>query len=204
MIWSKQLKIQVILGSTRPGRVVERVGKWVADSAEQVDEFEVEVVDLADYSLPFFDEAISPRYNPNRTINPAATKWLAKLSEADGYIFITPEYNHSITGVLKNALDYVTYELAKKPVAVVSYGSVGGARAAEHLKAILIESKAAIVPEAVTLIGQVTQILSEDGVLDADLAKNLYGPAGAIAQTLSELAWWTQTLKAGREELALA
>lgn len=198
------MKIQVILGSTRPGRVIERVGKWVAASAEQVEGFEVEIVDLAAYNLPFFDEAISPRYSPKRTINPAATKWLEKLAEADGYLFITPEYNHSITGALKNALDYVTSELAKKPVAVVSYGSVGGARAAEHLKAILIESRAAIVPEAVTLVGSVVAMLSEDGVLDAELAKNPYGPAGAIAVTLSELVWWTQTLKAGREELALA
>lgn len=198
------MKIQVILGSTRPGRVIERVGKWVAASAEQVEGFEVEVVDLADYNLPFFDEAISPRYNPNRTINPAAKKWLDKLAEADGFIFVTPEYNHSITGVLKNALDYVTSELTKKPVAVVSYGSVGGARAAEHLKAILIESKAAIVPEAVALVGAIPSILSEDGVLDAEQAKNPYGPARAVDVTLSELGWWTQTLKAGREELALA
>src|ERR1035438_10542452 len=98
------MKIQIILGSTRPGRVVERVGKWVAAAAQEVEGFEVEVVDLADYDLPFFDEPISPRYNPDRKLSPAVQRWIAKLSEADGYVFVTPEYNHSITGVLKNAI----------------------------------------------------------------------------------------------------
>ena len=192
------MKIQIILGSTRPGRVIERVGKWVEAAAREIDDFEVEVVDLADYVMPLFDESISPRFNPERKPNAVAKKWLDKLAEADGYIVVTPEYNHSITGALKNAIDYIDYQIQKKPVAIVSYGTVGGARAAEHLKVVLIESKAAIVPEAVALPGQPMQSLSDDGVLDESLAANPYGPATALKTTLDELAWWTKTLKAGR------
>jgi NAD(P)H-dependent FMN reductase len=192
------MKIQIILGSTRPGRVIERVGKWVETAAKEVEGFEVEVVDLADYVMPLLDESVSPRYNPDRKPNLVAKKWLDKLAEADGYIIVTPEYNHSITGALKNAIDYIDFQIQKKPVAIVSYGTVGGARAAEHLKVVLIESKAAIVPEAVALLGQPGQTLSDDGVLDEALAANPYGPAAALKTTLNELAWWTKTLKAGR------
>ena len=192
------MKIQIILGSTRPGRVIERVGKWVEAAAREIDDFEVEVVDLADYVMPLLDESISPRFNPERKPNAVAKKWLDKLAEADGYIVVTPEYNHSITGALKNAIDYIDYQIQKQPVAIVSYGTVGGARAAEHLKVVLIESKAAIVPEAVALPGQPMQSLSDDGVLDESLAANPYGPATALKTTLDELAWWTKTLKAGR------
>jgi NAD(P)H-dependent FMN reductase len=192
------LKIQIVLGSTRPGRVIERVGKWVETAAREINDFEVEVVDLADYVMPLLDEAISPRFNPDRKPNPVAKKWLEKIGEADGYIFITPEYNHSITGALKNAIDYFDFQIVKKPVAIVSYGTVGGARSAEQLKVILIESKAAIVPEAVALLGRPTEVLSEDGVLDEVIAANPYGPNYALDTTLKELSWWTQTLKAGR------
>ncbi len=193
------MKIQIILGSTRPGRVGERVTKWVEAAAKEVKDFEVEVVDLADYVMPFLDEATSPRFNPDRKPNEPAARWLAKVAGADGYIVITPEYNHAISGVLKNAIDYLDFQVVKKPFAIVSYGTVGGARAAEYLKGILIESKAAIVPEAVALIGP-NDALDENGKLNAALAANPYGPAKALEMTLTELAWWTKTLKAGREE----
>ena len=192
------MKIQIILGSTRPGRVIERVGKWVEAAATEINDFEVEVVDLADYVMPLLDESISPRFNPERKPNSVAKKWLDKLAEADGYVIVTPEYNHSITGALKNAIDYIDFQIQKKPVAIVSYGTVGGARAAEHLKVVLIESKAAIVPEAVALPGQPMQSLSDDGILEESLAANPYGPATALKTTINELVWWTKTLKAGR------
>ncbi len=192
------MKIQVIIGSTRPGRESLRVAKWVAQTAVTNAKFEAETVDLADYDLPLFNEAVSPRYNPKRELGDAAGAWLGKLAEADGYIFISPEYNHSVTGVLKNALDYVDFQLAKKPAAIVSYGTVGGARGAEHLKAILIESKAAIVPEAVALTRRVTEILDENGKLSDAAAAVPYGPAKALQTTLDELEWWTETLLAGR------
>jgi NAD(P)H-dependent FMN reductase len=191
------MKIQIILGSTRPGRVIERVSKWVEAAAKEVKDFEVEVVDLADYVMPLLDEAISPRFNPDRKPNEPAKRWLDKVGQADGYIIITPEYNHSISGALKNAIDYLDFQIQKKPVAIVSYGTVGGARAAEHLKVVLIESKAGIVPEAVALIGP-NDALDENGKLNATLAVSPYGPNKALETTLNELAWWTKTLKMGR------
>ena len=128
------MKLHVIIGSTRPNRSTDRVAKWVANEAKNLEGTTVELVDLADYNIPFFDEAISPRYNPNRQINPEAGKWVNKLAEADAYIFVTPEYNHSITGVLKNALDFVTSELVQKPATVVGHGGVGGARRGRSIR----------------------------------------------------------------------
>ena len=157
-----QLKLQVIMGSTRPGRITERMAKWAAAEAEKVDNTEVEIVDLADYDMPMFNEAISPRYNPNRTPEPVVQKFLDKLAEADGYVIVTPEYNHSIPGVLKNAFDYLTLELAKKPVAIMSHGTVGGARAAEHLKGIISEAQAVSVPQAVAMHGA-SRLIDESG-----------------------------------------
>lgn len=196
------MKIQIILGSTRSGRVIEPVGKWVASAAENIADFEVELVDLADYDMPLFNEPISPRFNPHREIDPKVKPFLDKLGAADGYVFITPEYNHSIPAVLKNAFDYITFEIQKKPAAIVSYGTVGGARAAEHLKAILVEGKAAVVPEATTLMNP-TDALDTEGKLKGELLANPWGPQTALSTTLSELAWWAQTLKVGRAELAV-
>ena len=180
------MKIQVILGSVRENRVGERVAAWVSDQARHNPDFEVELVDLATFDLPHFAEPMSPRFNEHRRPHPEARRWLDTIARADGYIFITPEYNHSIPGPLKNAIDYTDFQLAKKAVAIVSYGVVGGARAAEHLKLILVEAKAAVVPEAVA-------ILKPGGDL-SDINSSL-------ERTLTELAWWTRTLNAGREQL---
>ena len=190
------MKIQVILGSTRPGRITERMAKWAVNEAKKQPNFEVELVDLADYDMPFLDEAISPRYNPARTINEPAQRFLDKIAEADGYVIVTPEYNHSIPGVLKNALDYVDVQFYKKPFAVMSHGSVGGARAAEHLKVILLEAGAAVVPKAVALHGA-SELLDAEGSYIGDTS-NPYGNDKMIQTVLSDLSWWTETLAAGR------
>ena len=180
------MRIQIILGTVRENRVGERVAAWVQTQARHSPDFEVELVDLAEFDLPHFAEPLSPRYNEHRRPHSEAQRWLDTIAQADGYIFITPEYNHSIPGPLKNAIDYTDFQLAKKPAAIVSYGTVGGARAAEQLKLILVEAKAAVVPEAVT-------ILQPGG----DLSEN----NRSLDRTLTELAWWTRTLKAGREQL---
>ncbi|GAC1370534.1 MAG: NAD(P)H-dependent oxidoreductase [Candidatus Saccharimonadales bacterium] len=194
------MKLQVIIGSTRPGRITERMAKWAAAEAEKFDSTEVEIVDLADYDMPLFDEAISPRYNPNRTPRPVVAKFLDKLAEADGYVIVTPEYNHSIPGVLKNAFDYVTDQLAKKPVAIFSHGTVGGARAAEHLKGIISEAGTVSVPQAVAMHGA-SELLDESGAFVGDTS-NPYGVDKSALKVLIELVWWAETLKAGREQLA--
>src|SRR3954470_24388643 len=134
------MKVLIIIGSTRPGRTTDRLAKWVQDEAASTEGIESEMVDLNDYPLPLMNEPKSPRYNPERKLTPDIQKWIDKINEGDAYIFVTPEYNHSVPGVLKNAIDYITWEMVKKPATVASHGTVGGARATMHLKEILSES----------------------------------------------------------------
>jgi NAD(P)H-dependent FMN reductase len=148
--------------------------------------------------MPFFDEAISPRYNPNREVDPAVQPWLKKMASFDAYIFVTPEYNHSIPAVLKNAFDYLTWELKRKPAAIVSHGSAGGARAAMHLKEVLSEGQAVPIPNFVALT-HMSDIISDDGQLDETVKANPYGPHGQLRSLLAELQWYSDALTAARE-----
>ncbi|QDS37017.1 NADPH-dependent FMN reductase [Brevibacillus brevis] len=133
---TSSLKIGIILGSSRPGRVSPQVGAWLKGVADQRGDAAYEIVDIADFHLPFFGD-------PNGEQPVAA--WAAKLSSLDGFVFVTAEYNHSITGVLKNALDLARKEWYNKAAGIVSYGSSGGTRAAEHLRGILGELQVADV-----------------------------------------------------------
>lgn len=191
------MKLQIIIGTTRPNRVTERLAKWAVSEAKSLPDTVVELVDLADYPMPFLDEPISPRFNPERKINEQAGKWVTKLAEAEAYVFVTPEYNHSISGVLKNAIDYITFEISKKPATVVSHGTVGGARAAIHLKEILSESQAAIIPKAVAFAGA-SQNLDEAGKLSEELEASPRTPKTALRATLEELKWYSDALATAR------
>jgi NAD(P)H-dependent FMN reductase len=126
---SEKLNIGIILGSTRQGRVSPQVGSWVKEIADKRGDAEYEIIDIADFKLPFLGEADSP----------GIAAWNEKLSSLDGFIFIVQEYNHSITGALKNALDLAREPWNNKAAGIVSYGSTGGARAAEHLRGIMGE-----------------------------------------------------------------
>lgn len=132
----EKLKIGIILGSTREGRVSPQVGKWVLEVAKEQNEAEYEIIDLRDYPMPFLGE---------KGDEGAIVRWNQKLSEMDGFIFIVSEYNHSISAVLKNAIDSARDAWANKAAGIVSYGSLGGARAAEHLRGILAEMQIADV-----------------------------------------------------------
>lgn len=137
------LTIAVILGSTRPGRNGEQVARWVVDQARNRPDADFTLVDLADHPLPFLDEKVPPsmgRYEHEHT-----KEWARLIDSFDGYVIVTPEYNHSIPGVLKNALDFVYVEWNNKAMGVVSYGSAGGVRAAEHLRLIAGELQMADV-----------------------------------------------------------
>lgn len=193
------MKLGIIVGATRQNRQTIKQAKWILDGARKIDGIEAELVDLKDYPMPFFDEPISPRYNPDRKIDPAAIPWLKKLESFDAYVFVTPEYNHAIPGVLKNALDYVTWEIQRKPVSVVSHGSAGGARAAINLKIILSESKAVPLPTftPLTMTGM-SELIDDDGNLtEAGQAKADY-LEGARASMLEELKWYSDALAAAR------
>jgi NAD(P)H-dependent FMN reductase len=143
------LKIGIIVGSTRPGRHADAVAQWVKDVADLRGDAEYEIVDLADFPLPHLDEALPAGYG--QYAHEHTKLWAAKVAEFDGYVFVTPEYNHSISGVLKNAIDYVGAEWNNKAAGIISYGSVGGARAAEHLRLILGELQIADVRQQVAM-----------------------------------------------------
>lgn len=122
------LNIGIILGSTREGRVSPQVGEWVKKIGDARSDATYEIIDIADFKLPFLGE-------PGGDASGAA-QWSSKINGCDGFVFIVQEYNHSITGALKNALDFLREEWNHKAAGIVSYGSVGGARAAEHLRGI--------------------------------------------------------------------
>ncbi len=141
------LRIAIILGSTRPGRKSEAVAQWVLERAAGRGAV-YELVDLKDHPLPLYDEPIPPsrgKYEHDHT-----QEWAATVARFDGYVLVTPEYNHSTSGVLLNALDYVYAEWNDKAAALVSYGMTGGVRAAEHLRQVLAELHVADVEAQLT------------------------------------------------------
>jgi NAD(P)H-dependent FMN reductase len=185
------MKVQIIVGSTRPGRVSDRVAKWVATEAKTGFD-EVEIIDLQEYTLPFFDELMSPQYNPSREPVPEVKKWLNKVGEADAYILVTPEYNRSTSAVLKNAIDHLDFQFSKKPVAIVAHGSTGGASAVSHLRGIVPAVQAVTIPSAVYL--SASGSMDESGVLSADVVANPYGPQGALTGVVAELKLYAEAL----------
>ncbi|TKK90069.1 NAD(P)H-dependent oxidoreductase [Herbidospora galbida] len=142
------LKIAVILGSTRPGRNGKAVADWVMTRAKERTGADYELVDLADHPLPHLDEAYPPSFGNYTGDHTKA--WAATIDSYDGFVFVTPEYNHSTSGVLKNAIDYLYKEWNNKAAGFVSYGSLGGARAIEHLRAMLSELQVAHVRQQVS------------------------------------------------------
>lgn len=146
---SDTVRIGIIIGSTRPGRNAEQVARWVHETATQRDDATFELIDLADHPLPHLDEPVPPArqvYEHDHT-----RRWAATIAGFDGFVMITPEYNHSTSGVLKNALDYLFHEWVNKAVGFVSYGGTGGVRAVEHLRLICGELAMADVRAQVAL-----------------------------------------------------
>jgi NAD(P)H-dependent FMN reductase len=185
-------KIKVILGSTRQGRFGEQPAKWIVDKAK-VKGLDVELLDLRDYPLPFFDEAMSPAMIKEPYANPVVQKWTAKIAEADGFIMIAAEYNHGYTAVLKNAIDYVSREWNKKPVAFVGYGSVGGARAIEQLREVAIELQMTPIRDAVHMTN-FWSLLDEKGQIKTESFEH------AGDAMIDQLIWWTDALKIARNK----
>jgi NAD(P)H-dependent FMN reductase len=130
-------RIGIVSSSTREGRFGEKPAKWIHELAAKRGELDLELIDLRNYPMPFFAEPTSPAYAP--PANEVARRWAAKVDGLDGFIFVTAEYNHGPTAVLKNALDYAYREFNRKPAAYVGYGGVGAARAIEQLRLISVE-----------------------------------------------------------------
>jgi NAD(P)H-dependent FMN reductase len=143
------VKIGIIVGSTRPGRKAEAVAKWVHGIAAQRNDAHYEIVDILEYALPLLDEPMPPAMGPGTREH--TKRWAAKIAEFDGYVFVTPEYNHATSGALKNAIDFLFSEWNDKAAGFVGYGSMGGARAVENLRLIAGELMIADVRQAVHL-----------------------------------------------------
>lgn len=142
-------KVAIIAGSTRPGRKAAAVAAWVHDIAAQRDDATFEVVDIADHALPHLDEPVPPR--AGRYSHPHTHAWAQKIGAFDAYVFVTPEYNASIPGVLKNAIDFLYAEWNGKAAGFVGYGIQGGTRAVEHLRQVLGDLEVADMPTTVAL-----------------------------------------------------
>ena len=137
------LKIAVVIGSTRPGRNAETVARWVYDLAKKRTDAEFELVDIKDFNLPLLDEPVPP--SMGKYSKPHTLAWAKKVALFDGYVFVTPEYNHGTSASLKNAIDYVYGEWNNKAAGFVSFGSVGGTRAVEQLRQVMGELQIADV-----------------------------------------------------------
>jgi NAD(P)H-dependent FMN reductase len=186
-------KIAVVVGSTREGRATDKLAKWVA--AEVARQAEAEVLDLRDFPMPFLDEAISPRYNPNRQPAPEVKKWLDKVGEFDGFVLVTPEYNRSTSAVLKNAIDVLDYQMDKKPVALVGHGSSGGAQAIATLRLALPGVGAVTVPQALFFTDRVGEAIDDEGMLSAELEAAPYGHQANLKTLVESLVWYAGVLK---------
>lgn len=185
-------KIAIIIGSTRDARFGDKPAKWIYEIASARGDIDVEIVDLKDFPLPLFNEVASNAWVP--TQNEVGQAWQKKIAEFDGYIFITAEYNRSITGALKNALDFAYPEWNKKAAAYVGYGSVGAARAIEHLRNISVELQMAPTRTGVHIQGGDFMAVWQQG---KDLRELTYLEPN-IATMLDELTWWSKALKTAR------
>ncbi|RAZ78592.1 NADPH-dependent FMN reductase [Mesorhizobium atlanticum] len=191
-------KIAIIVGSTRAARFADAPTQWIAKIAKTHADIDVEIVDLRDWPLPFFDEVASSAWAPSQ--NEVAQRWQKKIAEFDGFIFTAAEYNHAPTGVLKNAIDYAANEWNKKPAGFVGYGSVGGARAVEQLRLIAVELQMAPVKSAVHIAwGDFLAVRQGEKKLE-DI-EHLNQAAAAL---INDVAWWAKVLKAARAADAIA
>ena len=188
-------KIALIIGSTRQTRFADKPAAWMLKQAQARDDMEVELVDLRDFDLPLFDEAASNLWMPST--DPRAVKWQEKIGEFDGYIFVVAEYNRSITGALKNALDQAYKEWNRKPMSAIAYGSVGGTRALEHLRNIAVELQMVPTRNAVHIGGGdffAVHPLGANAEIDT-IEDHL---SASVTATLDDIVWWANATKAAR------
>lgn len=187
-------KIAIIMSTTRQTRFAEKPAQWIYEIAAQRKDMEVELLDLRDFPMPFFDEVASNAWAP--TTNEVAVRWQRKVAEFDGYIFVTAEYNRGLPAVLKNALDYAYPEWNRKAAAFVGYGSVGAARSIEHLRLICVELQMAPTRTGVHIQGGDFMAVWRQG---KSLTEFDYLQQNASTM-LDELVWWTNALKAARAQ----
>ncbi len=179
-------KIAVVTGTTRPGRNNIAVAKWVLENAQKRSDAQFELVDIADFNLPVLDEAMPAGFQ--QYANEHTKKWSQTIAQYDGFIFVTPEYNHSISGSLKNALDFISVEWNNKAAGFVGYGSAGGVRAVEHLRQIASELQMAHVRNQVQL-SLFTDFENFSEFKPADMHQE------SLTAMLDQLVPWTAAMK---------
>ena len=188
-------KIALVIGSTRRTRFADVPAQWMLKQAAARDDMEVDLVDLRDHPLPFFDEAMSNLWAPSE--DPEAIRWQQTIGQYDGYIFVVAEYNHSITGVLKNALDQAYVEWNRKPFTAIGYGGTGASRAVEHLRGIGVELQMVSTKSAVHIGGgdfmAIHPYFGKQPIETIEV--NILQSATAA---LDELVWWAKATMTAR------
>ena len=187
--------IQIIIGTTLPGRFSEKATAWVVDRLTQRDDLNLELVDLRDHPLPLSDLAVAPARSLRDYPDDDVARLGQTLDRADGYIIVTGEYNHGYPASLKNALDVCLPELNRKPVTFVGYGNVGGARAIEQLRLVAVEFEMAPLRWAVHILPDLMR-----PALQADsFSIEVFAPLdGRLETAATDLVWWSTVLAAGR------
>ena len=185
------LKIGIITGSTRPNRKSLKIAKELKIWADKRKDAEYEIVDIADYHLPMYNEPIPAIYSQDYQ-TPEAIPWAEKIASLDGFIFVVPEYNHGLPSVLKNAIDYLYPEYTNKTAGIVSYGSMGGTRAAEALRLVLAGFQIATISTSLSL-STLTDFNSNEDFTPAPLHEGIFN------KLLDRLLAWGEPLKAIRE-----
>ncbi len=188
-------RIGIIISSTRDTRFADKPAAWLMDKVKDQPDLEFDLIDLRDANLPFFNEPASNLWMPSS--DPNAVAWQEKLAGFDGFVFVVAEYNRSITGALKNALDQAYKEWNRKPFAALAYGSLGGARALEHLRLIGIELQMVPLRNAVHIGGGDFFKVSPLGS-NAPMSEIEAHLEGSLNAMLDELAWWAKTLQTAR------
>jgi len=189
-------RIAIIIGTTRATRFGEKPAKWIHAIAAARTDMRVELIDLRDYPMPFFDEPATNAWVPSK--NEVAKRWQKKVAEFDGYIFVTAEYNRGIPAVLKNALDYAYPEWNRKAAACVGYGGVGAARAIEQLRLNCVELQMAPTRSGVHIQGADFLAVWQQG---KDIKELAYLEQNSKTM-LDELQWWASALMVARKSAA--
>ena len=188
------LNIALIVGSTRPNRFADRPKDWILDGAKTRTEFALQVLDLRDFKLPFFEEPMPPSFAKGVFTNPAAKAWGLRIAAADGFIALTPEYHHALPAVLKNAFESAYLEWIVKPIAFVGYGGVGAARAVENGRTVAVELQMAPIRAAVHIgLEPFLGVVRDGKKLDSYDYLNQ-----ARTAMFDQLVWWGNALKAAR------
>ena len=190
-------RIAVIIGTTRPTRFADKPANWVLEQAKKRGDWDVELVDIRDFNLPFFDEMASNMWMPSANKN--AVAWQEKMGSFDGFIFVTAEYNRSIPASLKNALDQAYVEWNHKAAAVVGYGMTGGSRAVEHLRSIAIELQMVPIRNGLHIQGADFMAVHPMGQ-DGDMSTIEDHIGGSTKTMFDDLDWWTRATMAARQE----